>query len=64
MRAKRCAVGTNLEAAITDVQIDSIRDFAAQATIALENTRRERRARDCQKFGTLNALPARSLGQV
>jgi C4-dicarboxylate-specific signal transduction histidine kinase len=32
----------------TDAQIDLITDFAAQATVALESTRRERRYREMQ----------------
>src|SRR5260221_2985279 len=47
----------------TDKQIDLVRDFAAQATIALESTRRERQYREAQ-MALAHANRIAAIGQL
>src|SRR5258707_4104765 len=48
---------------VTDKQIDLVRDFAAQATIALESTRRERQYREAQ-MALAHANRVATMGQL
>jgi GAF domain-containing protein len=59
------ALGINREQVqpFTDTQIDLVRNFAAQATIALESTRRERQYREAQ-MALAHANRVATMGQL
>ena len=63
MSSRDIALGRKQVQPFTDKQISLFRDFAAQATIALESTRRERRYREMQmELARVN--PVTTIGQL